>query len=480
MNQEKIGKFIAMLRKDKKITQQELANMLNVTDRAVSHWENGRRLPDISLFKPICEIFNITVNELISGELIPKEKMIKKSDENIIETLNNKIKQKKKMHKIIIILLSTIIFLIIVIVFGNKELYPKIDIDNFSISLLDTGKEHLLEKELTKDNRTIYFYGVDTAFFCDRKDNCYQLKSALKNKQTTLDKFQEYLEKEVEYENIETYKLFDGGTTIYKKSGFLVVYCNTIDGNHDIYIGNSEMLDKLNGEYCGHPKSTDKSFIRTYKIISATVNEEDFEFNDIILEQNNKREKVTISNTFNLIPGKIYEFSFLTFKNFEDTIRNIFKYSTIIKVVETDKEINEYINEDIFVNEIYDNESELNQLDDIIVKIKEGSLTTKSAIVIVKDYTKNKYLYGDYFRLDKKENGNWQEVENKCDNCFFNSIGYLPDINGYLQFEINWEKMYGQLEKGKYRIVKTALINNEECAEEKCNTYYFSVEFDIN
>ena len=90
MNQEKIGKFIAMLRKNKKITQQELANMLNVTDRAVSHWENGRRLPDISLFKPICEIFNITVNELISGELIPKEKMIKKSDENIIETLNNK------------------------------------------------------------------------------------------------------------------------------------------------------------------------------------------------------------------------------------------------------------------------------------------------------------------------------------------------------------------------------------------------------
>ena len=258
------------------------------------------------------------------------------------------------------------------------------------------------------------------------------------------------------------------------------MYCNTIDGNHDIYIGNSEMLDKLNGDYCGHPKNSDKSFIRTYKIISVAVNEEDSEFNDIILEQNNKREKVTISNTFNLIPGKIYEFSFLTFKNFEDTIKNIFKYSTIIKVVETDKEINEYINEDIFVNEIYDNESELNQLDDIIVKIKEGSLTTKSAIVIVKDYTKNKYLYGDYFRLDKKENGNWQEVENKCDNCFFNSIGYLPDINGYLQFEINWEKMYGQLEKGKYRIVKTALINSEECTEEKCNTYYFSVEFDIN
>ena len=64
MNQEKIGKFIAKLRKEKNMTQQELANILNVTDRAVSHWENGRRLPDISLFKNICNIFNSCGNSL--------------------------------------------------------------------------------------------------------------------------------------------------------------------------------------------------------------------------------------------------------------------------------------------------------------------------------------------------------------------------------------------------------------------------------
>ena len=84
MNQEKIGKFILKLRKEKKFTQKELADKLNVTDRAVSHWENGRSIPDVSLYKPICEIFNITVNELLSGERLSKEDNINKADDNLI------------------------------------------------------------------------------------------------------------------------------------------------------------------------------------------------------------------------------------------------------------------------------------------------------------------------------------------------------------------------------------------------------------
>ena len=68
MNQEKIGKFIAELRKEKNLTQQELADKLGVTDRAVSHWENGRRLPDYSLLKDISKELNIAINELLSGE----------------------------------------------------------------------------------------------------------------------------------------------------------------------------------------------------------------------------------------------------------------------------------------------------------------------------------------------------------------------------------------------------------------------------
>ena len=68
MNQEKIGKFIATLRKENSMTQQELADKLNVTDRAISKWENGRGIPDISFIQELSTIFKVTENELLSGE----------------------------------------------------------------------------------------------------------------------------------------------------------------------------------------------------------------------------------------------------------------------------------------------------------------------------------------------------------------------------------------------------------------------------
>lgn len=68
MNQEKIGKFIAKMRKEKNMTQQELANKLEVTDRAISKWENGRGMPDIAIIKPLCDALGITYNEFIHGE----------------------------------------------------------------------------------------------------------------------------------------------------------------------------------------------------------------------------------------------------------------------------------------------------------------------------------------------------------------------------------------------------------------------------
>lgn len=88
MNQEKIGKFIAQCRKDKKMTQSELAEKLNVTDRSVSNWENGRNMPDLSLFKPICDELGVTINELLSGERLKKEKYQEKFEENMINTID--------------------------------------------------------------------------------------------------------------------------------------------------------------------------------------------------------------------------------------------------------------------------------------------------------------------------------------------------------------------------------------------------------
>ena len=84
MNQAEIGKFIAKCRKEKKLTQVQLAERLNITDRAVSKWETGKCMPDSSIMLALCEILGITVNELLSGEEIDVENLEKKADENLI------------------------------------------------------------------------------------------------------------------------------------------------------------------------------------------------------------------------------------------------------------------------------------------------------------------------------------------------------------------------------------------------------------
>ena len=88
MNQEKIGKFILDCRKKKNMTQSELAEKLGVSDRTIGNWENGRNMPDLSLFKLLCDELGITINELLSGENIKKEKYQEKFEENIINTID--------------------------------------------------------------------------------------------------------------------------------------------------------------------------------------------------------------------------------------------------------------------------------------------------------------------------------------------------------------------------------------------------------
>lgn len=110
MNQEKIGKFISKIRKQKKLTQQELANKIGVTDRAISKWENGRGMPEVSLMKPLCEELGITINELISGERLDKQDYQEKLEENILNTFDYTDKRIKKSNKILkIIIITTII-----------------------------------------------------------------------------------------------------------------------------------------------------------------------------------------------------------------------------------------------------------------------------------------------------------------------------------------------------------------------------------
>ena len=105
MNQEKIGKFIAKCRKDKKMTQSELAEKLGVTDKSIGNWENGRNMPDLSLFKPLCDELGISINDLLSGEKISKDKYQERFEENIVNTIDYSTKKINKYSNVIGLLL---------------------------------------------------------------------------------------------------------------------------------------------------------------------------------------------------------------------------------------------------------------------------------------------------------------------------------------------------------------------------------------
>lgn len=76
MNQEKIGKFISQKRKEVNLTQEDLAEKLNISKNAVSKWERGLNLPNVSIMQELCEILNITIIELLNGEETTKKKVI--------------------------------------------------------------------------------------------------------------------------------------------------------------------------------------------------------------------------------------------------------------------------------------------------------------------------------------------------------------------------------------------------------------------
>lgn len=93
MNQIETGKFIAECRKEKKLTQAQLAEKLNITDRAVSKWETGKSMPDSSIMLELCSLLNISVNELLTGgkiDMSDVDKYKENAENNLISLLHNR------------------------------------------------------------------------------------------------------------------------------------------------------------------------------------------------------------------------------------------------------------------------------------------------------------------------------------------------------------------------------------------------------
>ena len=118
MDQVKIGKFIAARRKGAKLTQMQLAEKLNITDRAVSKWETGKAMPDTSIMLDLCDVLEISVNDLLSGEVVSVENYNKKLEQNLFEMVQQKEAADKRLLslEILIGVLVTAIFLSLALV----------------------------------------------------------------------------------------------------------------------------------------------------------------------------------------------------------------------------------------------------------------------------------------------------------------------------------------------------------------------------
>lgn len=116
MDQIKIGKFINQCRKEKKLTQTELAEKLNITDRAISKWENGICLPDSWTMLALCEILNITINDLFSGEKVDMNDYYKKAEQNLLAMQKLKEEADKRLLRTETIITSLTLFIYITLV----------------------------------------------------------------------------------------------------------------------------------------------------------------------------------------------------------------------------------------------------------------------------------------------------------------------------------------------------------------------------
>lgn len=134
MDQIKIGKFIAELRKQQGMTQKSMADRLGISDKTISKWENGKGLPEYTLLLPLCELLEITVNELLSGERLLADDYNNKAEENIIHLFRESEEAEKNSRRSNLV---SIIGTLALSIFLISALIILVDFDKVWIYLID-------------------------------------------------------------------------------------------------------------------------------------------------------------------------------------------------------------------------------------------------------------------------------------------------------------------------------------------------------
>lgn len=162
MNAKIIGGLISEIRKEKGLTQKELAERLNVSDKAVSKWETGRGAPDIGSLESLADVLEISVNELLAGERFPEEDILKNSDEVLVKTMRS---SRKRYIKISISVFLSLILLTIT----GISLY----LGHHWFSNIDGADKDALQTEALKATRSRWETGENTKILDIKEKGMY-------------------------------------------------------------------------------------------------------------------------------------------------------------------------------------------------------------------------------------------------------------------------------------------------------------------
>lgn len=136
MDQARIGAFIQQMRKEIGMTQKELAEKLNMSDKTISKWETGKGLPDVSLLPSLCQILNININELLVGEKLPPDELSKKAEDNTLSLLRENYHSKRgNIFAIVIGICVLFIGVFMMFYWGSIPIIQYLDIPTFGICI---------------------------------------------------------------------------------------------------------------------------------------------------------------------------------------------------------------------------------------------------------------------------------------------------------------------------------------------------------
>ncbi len=167
MDQKKIGKYIAEKRKALGLTQMQLAEKLNMSDKSVSKWERGVCLPDVSVYTKLCETLGISLNEFLAGEDLTEKEIISKSEETIINIATDSKRNRRRGNLLIVLVIgAALLFFAMFVGFLNEELDEDQDglFDKGIVLLSENSAEASMANQFCEENVNLYRYTTNEIY----------------------------------------------------------------------------------------------------------------------------------------------------------------------------------------------------------------------------------------------------------------------------------------------------------------------------